>query len=103
MDRRLDTYEIVAIIIDGKSFKDDEMIVIVALGVTVEDKKIMLGFIQAATENASVCKNFLNGLLDRGLKIEEGALCIMDGSKGIRKAVEEIFGKPHPYSKVSVA
>ena len=90
MDRRLDTYEIVAIIIDGKSFKDDEMIV--ALGVTVEGKKVMLGFIQAATENASVCKNFLNGLLDRGLKIEEGALCIMDGSKGIRKAVEEIFG-----------
>lgn len=90
MDRRLDTYEIVAIIIDGKSFKDDEMIV--ALGVTVEGKKVMLGFIQAATENASVCKDFLNGLLDRGLKIEEGVLCVMDGSKGIRKAVEEIFG-----------
>ncbi len=90
MDRRLDTYEIVAIIVDGKSFKDDEMIV--ALGVTVEGKKVMLGLIQAATENASVCKDFLNGLLDRGLKIEEGVLCVMDGSKGIRKAVEEIFG-----------
>ena len=90
MDRRLDTYEIVAIIIDGKSFKDDEMIV--ALGVTIEGKKVMLGFIQAATENASVCKDFLNGLLDRGLKIQEGVLFVMDGSKGIRKAVEEIFG-----------
>jgi len=90
MDRRLDAYEIVAIIIDGKSFKDDEMIV--ALGVTAEGKKVMLGFIQAGTENASVCRDFLNGLLDRGLKIEQGVLCVMDGSKGIRKAVEEIFG-----------
>jgi putative transposase len=90
MDRRLDTRDIVAIIIDGKSFKDDEMIV--ALGVTVEGRKVLLGFIQAATENASVCKEFLNGLLERGFTIEQGVLCVMDGSKGIRKAVEEVFG-----------
>jgi len=31
MERRLDGHEIVAIVIDGKSFKDDEMII--ALGV----------------------------------------------------------------------
>ena len=42
MDRRLDTYEIVAIIIDGKSFKDDEMII--AHGVTEEGRKVILGF-----------------------------------------------------------
>jgi transposase-like protein len=90
MDRRLDPYEIVAIVIDGKSFKDDEMII--ALGVTVEGRKVLLGFIQAATENASVCEEFLNGLLERGLTIEQGLLCVMDGSKGIRKAVEEVFG-----------
>ncbi len=91
MERRLDNYDIVAIVIDGKSFKDDEMIV--ALGVTTEGKKVILGFIQAATENASVCKDFLNGLLERGLNVEEGLLCIMDGSKGIRKAVEDVFGR----------
>ena len=91
MERRLDELDIVAIIIDGKSFKDDEMII--ALGVTAEGKKVLLGFIQAGTENASVCKDFLNGLLERGLTIEEGVLCVMDGSKGIRKAVEEIIGR----------
>jgi putative transposase len=53
---------------------------------------VILGFIQAATENASVCKDFLNGLLERGLNVEEGLLCVMDGSKGIRKAVEDVFG-----------
>jgi len=91
MERRLDELDIVTIVIDGKSFKDDEMII--ALGVTEEGRKVLLGFIQAGTENASVCKDFLNNLLDRGLNIEEGMLCIMDGSKGIRKAVEEIFSR----------
>jgi len=91
MDRKLDNLDIVAIIIDGKTFKDDEMII--ALGITIEGKKVVLGFIQAGTENASVCKDFLNGLLDRGLKIEEGVLCILDGSKGIRKAIEKVFGR----------
>jgi len=90
MDRRLDDCNIVAIIIDGKRFKDDE--IIIALGVTAEGKKVLLRFIQAGTENASVCKEFLNGLLERGLTIEERVLCVMDGSKGIRRAVEEVFG-----------
>ena len=91
MDRSLDELDIVAIIIDGKSFEDDEMII--ALGVTAEGKKMLLGFIQAGTENASVCRDFLNNLLARGLTVAEGVLCVMDGSKGIRKAVEEIFGR----------
>jgi transposase-like protein len=90
MERRLDGFDIVAIIIDGKKFKDDEMII--TMGVTMEGKKVILGFIQAGTENTSVCKDLLHGLLDRGLKVEEGLLCILDGSKGIRKAVEEVFG-----------
>ena len=65
---------------------------IIALGVTVEGKKVILGFIEAGTENAFVCKEFLTGLLDRGLRVEEGVLCVMDGSKGINKAVQQVFG-----------
>jgi putative transposase len=89
MDRRLDGCDIIALVIDGKSFKDDEMII--ALGIAVEGKKVLLGFIQAGTENASVCREFLHSLLDRGLSIEERVLCVTDCSKGIRKAVEEVF------------
>lgn len=88
-ERRLDAFDIVAIIIDGKTFKEDEMII--ALGVTLEGEKVVLGFIQAGTENAIVCRDFLNTLLERGLKVKEGILCVMDGSKGIRKAVEDVF------------
>ncbi len=89
-ERRLEHLDLVGLVIDGKTFHDDEMII--ALGVTTGGRKVTLGFIQAATENASVCKDFLNDLLDRGLRIEDGVLCVMDGSKGLRKAVEEVFG-----------
>lgn len=89
MERRLDSYDLVALIIDGKRFAEDEMII--ALGVTAEGKKVLLGFTQAATENTSVCKEFLNTLLERGLRVQEGLLCVMDGSKGIKRAVEEAF------------
>jgi transposase-like protein len=89
-ERRLEGLDIVALIIDGKTFCEDEMIV--ALGITAEGRKVMLGFVQAAGENTVVCGEFLESLLERGLRIERGILCVMDGSKGLRGAVEEVFG-----------
>lgn len=88
-DRRLDDYDIVAIVIDGKVFYDDE--IIVALGITVDGRKVMLGYTQAGSENSTVCKEFLKGLMNRGLKVESGVLCIVDGSKAFKKSVEEVF------------
>lgn len=85
-ERRLEGYEFVALILDGKTFGSDEMVV--ALGVTVEGRKIPLGFIQTGTENERVCRE----MLERGLKIDQGLLCVIDGSKGLRKAVYEVFG-----------
>lgn len=90
MERRLDSYEIVATVLDGKTFGEDEMII--ALGVSLEGRKVVLGFIQAGTENATSCREFLESLLERGLKVNQGVLCVLDGSKGLRKAVEEVFG-----------
>ena len=39
-----------------------------------------------------MCKAFLTHLIDRGLKYEQGVLCIIDGAKGFRKAINEVFG-----------
>ncbi len=90
MERRLDWYNFVAVVLDGKSFGEDE--IIIAIGITIEGKKVILGIIQAATENHKVCRDFLNELIDRGLKYERGLLCIIDGAKGLRKAINEVFG-----------
>ena len=88
--RRLEKYDIVAIVIDGKTFAKEQMVI--AVGITISGKKILLGFVQTATENASVCKEFLQSLIDRGLLYKQGILFIIDGSKGIRKAITDVFG-----------
>ena len=90
MERNLGQEDIVAIFIDGKSLADLE--VVIALGITIEGKKLVLGFIETSTENTRVCKEFLSGLVQRGLKTTEEILFIIDGAKGIRKAITEVFG-----------
>ena len=89
-ERSLEGYEFVALILDGKSFGTDEMLI--ALGVTIEGKKIPLGFVQTGTENERVGRQFLEQLLERGLRVDRGLLCVLDGSRGLRKAVYETFG-----------
>jgi len=89
-ERRLEGYDFVALLLDGKSFGTDEMVI--ALGVTLEGRKIPLGFIQTGTENERVGREMIEGLLERGLKIAEGLLCVIDGSKGLRKALYEVLG-----------
>lgn len=90
-ERDLSALDVVALVIDGKPFGGDMMVT--ALGVTLEGRKVVLGFVQAGTENAKVLTPFLRSLLDRGLSIEQGLLVLMDGGKGLRAAVRQAFGK----------
>ena len=89
--RRLEQYDIVAIVVDGKTFAHDQMVI--AVGIAITGKKIFLGFTQTATENATVCSEFFRSLVDRGLLYDQGLLFVIDGAKGIRKAIINVFGK----------
>ena len=51
----------------------------------------MLGMVQAATEDSAVCREFLSELIERGLRYEEGLLCVVDGAKGLSKAISDVF------------
>ena len=86
----MDAYDFVALFLDGKTFAEDEMVI--ALGITLSGEKVILGFIQAGTENERVCSEFLQGLLGRGLRIDQGLLCIIDGAKGLHSAIQKVFG-----------
>jgi transposase-like protein len=91
MERDLSGFDFVALVLDGKGFgKGHEMLT--ALGITLDGKKIVLGFVETATENEKVCAAFLRSLVERGLRFEPGLLCIIDGAKGLRKAVGAVFG-----------
>jgi transposase-like protein len=88
-ERDLSKYDLVALFLDGKTFGEDAMVI--ALGVTMQGRKVVLGFVQTATENEAVCSEFLRGLVARGLKAEPGLLVVMDGAQGLRKAVDGVF------------
>lgn len=89
-ERRFDEEDFVAIFIDGKSLLDTMMVV--AVGIRLDGSKCVLGFVEAATEHHKPIMDFLRSLQARGLKIEHETLFIIDGSKGLRKGIEEIFG-----------
>jgi putative transposase len=91
-ERDLSGYDIVAIFLDGKHFSTDHEIV-VALGVTLTGEKVILGMVETSTENATVCRDFINGLIRRGLKVEDPILCIIDGGKGIYKGLKDVLGE----------
>lgn len=89
--RSLASHDIICIFIDGKRYAEDGLMV--ALGITIDGKKVFLGIEQCHSENARAILQWLNRLVERGLKFEQGILFIIDGSKGLRKAIERRFGR----------
>jgi len=87
--RSLADQDIVAIFIDAKRYAKDG--IVVGLGVTINGRKIVLGIEQVHSENGRAIEQWLDRLIERGLKFECGILFIIDGSKGIKKAVEHKF------------
>ncbi|KKL70408.1 hypothetical protein LCGC14_2105210 [marine sediment metagenome] len=88
--RSLEPLQIIALFIDGKYLSKEQ--IIICMGVTLQGEKIPLGFVQTTTENSVPIKDMLTNLKERGLAWEDGLLCVIDGSKGIRKAIEDSFG-----------
>lgn len=91
LERDLSGHDILAIFIDGKSFADNQ--IIIALGITLAGEKIVLGFIESSTENHRVCRDFLNGLMDRGLNTENEILFVIDGAKGLYKGIKNVLSE----------
>lgn len=89
-NRDLSEYDFVALFIDGKYLAKEQVLIV--LGVTIQGEKVPIGFIQTATENSKSISELLSNLIERGLKYEDGLLCVIDGSKGIHKAVRKVFG-----------
>ena len=72
---------------------------IVALGITTEGDKLALGLWDGSTENTAVASALLSDLVDRGLDVEQGMLFVIDGSKGLRKAIRQVFGNDVPVQR----
>jgi transposase-like protein len=90
-ERSLAEHDIVVMFIDGKRYAKDG--IMTAMGINMSGEKIILGIEQVHNENASAIGQWLERLIERGLKFEQGILFIIDGAKGIRKAIEQKFGQ----------
>jgi transposase-like protein len=87
--RPLGALELVAILIDGIFF--DQRCVLIALGVDTSGQKHVLGLHEGSTENATVAKALLGDLIERGLDPERPRLFVIDGGKGVRRALRELW------------
>ena len=90
-ERSLTEFDIIAMFIDAKRYAEDGLIV--GMGVTMAGEKIVLGIEHIHSENALAIEQWIQKLIERGLKFDQGILVIIDGSKGIAKAVRICFGK----------
>lgn len=95
--RRFDSQDILIVYIDGIRFGEHH--VIGAVGVDSQGCKQVLGLAEGATENATVVKDLLNDLVDRGLDPNRPRLFVLDGSKALRAAINEVFGKANPVQR----
>jgi putative transposase len=83
--------DIVVLFIDGKSLAKEE--ILICLGITIKGDKVVLGFAQSNTENSRAIKQLLRQIINRGLDYSKGILIVSDGSKAIKKAINDVFGK----------
>jgi transposase-like protein len=90
MSRDLADVRLAALMVDGIELKG--RCAIVALGVSTDGVKIPLGLWDGSTENKTVTAHLLADLVGRGLDVEQGVLVVLDGSKALRAAVDEVFG-----------
>lgn len=90
LTRSLEGQDFPVVMLDGIAFGDH--VLIVALGIDREGKKQVLGVVEGSTESEAVCAALLRGLIERGLAVERARLFVIDGGKGLRKAVRTLFG-----------
>ena len=88
--RDLSDFQPLILMIDGLEVAGHTLVV--ALGIARDGTKRVLGLREGATENAALCTGLLQELLERGLAMPPRFLAVLDGGKGLRKAVRAVFG-----------
>jgi transposase-like protein len=90
LNRPLEGIDLPVLMIDGTNFGDH--VLVTALGIDSTGRKHVLGVVEGSTESEEVGRSLLRNLLDRGLAVERARLFVIDGGKGIRKAIRTTFG-----------
>ncbi len=96
-EKPLGDLDLLAIYLDGMVFAEHH--IIAALGVDRGGYKHVLGLTQGSSENAAVCIDLLHDLVKRGMDPQNKLLFVIDGSKALRSAIDQVFGQKHPVQR----
>ncbi len=97
LDRKFDDLDLLILYIDGIVI--DGHNVLVAIGVDSDGYKHVLGLKEGASENATVVKDLLEDLVERGVKPGLNRLFVVDGSKALRAGIDAVFGSDNPVQR----
>jgi putative transposase len=92
MTRDLSSLDLVAFMVDGVHFA--EHVCVVALGITIDGTKVPLAIEEGSTENTTLVTSLIVGLRERGLDVTRPILAVLDGSKALARAVQDVFDSP---------
>ena len=90
MNRDFAELDLVAVYVDGIIVAKHH--IIAAVGVDATGVKHVLGLAPGSSENAKVVKDLLASLRDRGVDLNLPRLWVIDGSKALRSAIEQLCG-----------
>jgi len=101
-ERRHDDAEWLVLLLDGKSFAADQ--VVIALGVTTTGEKRILGLVQTAPERKRACATLLRGLIERGFRPHRSARGARRRQGPARRRARRVRrGRPGPALSVARA
>jgi putative transposase len=92
MTADLSGLDLVAFMVDWVHFADH--VCVVALGITIDGTKVPLAIEEGSTENATLVRSLIVGLRERGLDVTRPILAVLDGSKALARAVQDVFDHP---------
>ena len=88
----LSELDLVGLMVDGVYFA--EHLCVVALGIDINGHKHPLALVEGSTENATLVRDLLVDLRERGIDVTTPILVVLDGSKALRRAVLDVFDHP---------
>jgi len=92
MSADLSGLDLVALMVDGVVFAGH--MAVVALGIDIDGHKHPLALVEGDAENATLVKDLLVDLRDRGLDVTKPILAVLDGSKALANAIKAVFDHP---------
>ena len=92
LSAELSELDLVCLMIDGVHF--GEHTCVVALGIAIDGTKHPLALVEGSTENATLARELLVGLRERGLDVTRPILCVVDGARALRRAITDVFDHP---------